>query len=464
MAASRRRARGQEPADRGVELLAAGAPAEATLDRQHARAVQVRRVRVPGEGAVLEVALDVRRGMLRAMLSVTEATARVLELVPRLAAEDVELAAADGRVLAAAIDAGRDLPAVATSAMDGFAARAAELPARLPVVRSIGAGVVGAHIGALAAGGAARIMTGAPLPAGADTVVMFEDARGDDGRSIELPASPVGANVRPIGEDLGRGERAVEAGARIGWRELGLLAALGCARVRVARRPVVAIIATGDELVDIATPPAPGQVVDSSAYVLAAQIAAAGGVSRYLGIARDRREDVAAMIAQALTADVVVTTGGVSVGDHDHVKPALASLGVELDFWKVAMKPGKPLAVGRHGAVPIFALPGNPVSSAVAFELFVRPALLAMQGAAATARPRAPVVLPDGYRKPPGRAHYLRARLRRAGERLIAELHPKQGSAILSSLVCVDALVEVAAEQGVIEAGGTTPALLLAAV
>ncbi len=397
------------------------------------------------------------------MLSVSEATVRVLGLVPRLPEELVELAAADGRVLARTIDAGRALPAVATSAMDGFAARAAELPATLPVARSIAAG---AEAGALAPGTAARIMTGAPLPAGADTVVIFEDARSEEragGAVVELPVSPVGANVRAVGEDIAIGERAVAAGIRLGWGELGLLAALGHARVAVARRPVVAIIATGDELVDIAAAPGPGQIVDSSAYMLAAQITRAGGVPRYLGVARDRQDAVVAMVEQALGADVVLTTGGVSVGDHDHVRGALTALGVALDFWKVAMKPGKPLAVGMRGAVPIFALPGNPVSSAVAFELFVRPALLAMQGAAVTARPRAPVVLPAGYHKPPGRAHYLRARLRRDGERLIAELHARQGSAMLSSLLGLDALVEIPAALGTIEPGATTSALLLEA-
>ena len=395
------------------------------------------------------------------MLSVSEATARVLELVPRLPIEEVELAAADGRVLARALDAGRSLPAVATSAMDGFAARAAELPATLPVARSIAAGGLA---GELAPGVVARIMTGAPVPLGADTVVILEDSQASaDGAAVTLPASAPGANLRAIGDDVAAGERALDAGLRLSWGELGLLAALGHARVPVARRPVVAIIATGDELVDVGTAPGPGQIVDSSAYMLAAQIAAAGGTARYLGVARDSQAAVEAMIARAISADVVLTTGGVSVGDHDHVKPALAALGVKLDFWKVAMKPGKPLAVGLHGAVPIFALPGNPVSSAVAFELFVRPALLRMQGATVTARPRAPVVLPGGYRKPPGRAHYLRARLRRDGERLIAALHPKQGSAILSSLVGLGALVEIPAELGVIAPGGTTDAILLEA-
>jgi molybdopterin molybdotransferase len=399
--------------------------------------------------------------MVGTMLSVTEATARVLELVPRLPAEHVDLAGADGRILAAAITATRALPAVSTSAMDGFAVRAADLPGTLPVAGSIAAGTDAPE---LAAGTAARVMTGAPLPAGADTVVIFEDSRDvDDGARVELPASPAGANVRAIGEDVAPGDRAIEPGVRLCWGELGLLAALGHARLPVSRRPVVAIIATGDELVDIGTAPRPGQIVDSSAYMLSAQITAAGGIPHYLGVARDRLDAVAGMITKAVTADVVLTTGGVSMGDHDHVRAALTSLGVRLDFWKVAMKPGKPLAVGLHGAVPIFALPGNPVSSAVAFELFVRPALLAMQGASQLARPRAPVVLPEGYRKQPGRAHYLRARLRRDRDRLIADLHPKQGSAMLSSLIELHALVEIPADLAVLEPGATADAILLVA-
>lgn len=395
------------------------------------------------------------------MLPVSEAAARILALVPPLADELVELAAADGRILAAAVTSGRDLPALATSAMDGFAARAADLPATLPVARAVAAGdPPGEH----AAGTATRIMTGAPVPAGADTVIIFEDTRdGGDGRVV-LPASERGANIRAVGEDVARGEPALAAGVRLGWGELGLAAALGCARVPVVRQPVVALVATGDELVDVGTVPGPGQIVDSSAYMLAAQIRAAGGVPRYLGVARDRPEAVTAMVEEALAADVVLTVGGVSVGDHDHVRPALARAGVDLEFWKVAMKPGKPLAVGRRGATVVFALPGNPVSSAVAFELFVRPALLTMQRAAVVARPWVPVLLPDGYRKPAGRAHYLRAAVRRDGERLVASLHPKQGSAMLSSLVGLDALVEVEAATTTIAPGGTTRALLLQAV
>jgi molybdopterin molybdotransferase len=394
------------------------------------------------------------------MLSVAEAAARTRALVRRLPAEEVALDDAAGRILAVDVVASRSLPGVDNSAMDGFAARAAELPATLPVVAHIAAGHMPAP---LPPGSAARIMTGAPMPEGADCVVMFEDARAT-GETVELPATREGANVRHMGEDIAAGERALDAGMRLGWGEIGLAAALGVTRVQVTRRPVVAIVATGDELVDIATAPAPGQVVDSSAHALSAHIAELGALPKYLGIARDNPDEVRAMIERALVCDVVLTTGGVSAGDHDHVRDALTAAGVTLDFWKVAMKPGKPLAAGRAGMVPVFALPGNPVSSLVAFELFVRPALLTMLGRNVVDRPRAPVVLPDGYQKPKGRAHYVRAWVVRDGARLVAALHPRQGSHMLTSVVGIDALVEIEAGGGDIEPGGTAPAILLRAV
>jgi len=255
----------------------------------------------------------------------------------------------------------------------------------------------------------------------------------------------------------------ISAGVRLGAGELAMLAALGVALPEVARRPRVAVIATGDELVGVDELPGPGQIVDSNAYALSAQIRDAGGDPVYLGIARDDRAAVAALIARALSHDVVVTTGGVSAGDRDFVRDALADAGVVLDFWKVAMKPGKPLAFGLAGPVPVFGLPGNPVSAQVSFELFVRPALLTMQRAASPLRPRAPAVLPHGYKKPPGRAHYLRARLVRDGERLVAVLGTKQGSGMMSSMIGVTALVEIAEDLGEIPPGETAPALLLGA-
>jgi molybdopterin molybdotransferase len=236
------------------------------------------------------------------------------------------------------------------------------------------------------------------------------------------------------------------------------------ARVPVARAPRVALIATGDELVGVETEPGSGQLVDSSMHALGALVREAGGRAERLGIARDEPAAIQKLLEAAAACDAVITTGGVSVGDRDHVRGALAAAGVSLELWKVAMKPGKPFSFGMRGETPVFGLPGNPVSTVVAFELFLRPALLAMQGASALERPRAPVLLPCGYRKPAGRAHYLRARVVRTSEGLLARPHAKQGSAMLSSLVGTNALIELAAELTEVPPGGTATAILLEAM
>lgn len=385
----------------------------------------------------------------------------VLERVPRLGAEAIALDDACGRVLAADVIAARALPGFDNSAMDGYAARSAELPGTLPVAGVVAAGAPRAR--PVPPGAAVRIFTGAPLPAELDAVVIQEDARAEGDR-VTLPAAPPGDHVRRAGEDLAIGARALAAGTRLQPWDLGVLAALGVARVPVARAPRVALIATGDELVGVETAPGPGQLVDSSMHALGALVREAGGRADRLGIARDDPAEIRRMIEEAATYDAVITTGGVSVGDRDHVHAALAEAGVALELWKVAMKPGKPFSFGLRGRTPVFGLPGNPVSTVVGFELFLRPALLAMQGAAALERPRAPVRLPGGYRKPAGRAHYLRARVERAGEGLIAHPHPKQGSAMLSSLIGANALVELAAELTEVPPGGAAPAILLEAV
>jgi molybdopterin molybdotransferase len=395
------------------------------------------------------------------MLSVEEASRTVAERLARLPIERVPLHDARSRILAENIVAARNLPSFDNSAMDGFAVRSAELPATLPVVAKVGAGQV--LTDAIPERVAIRIMTGAAIPPGLDTVVIQEDAA-IEGSNVTLPASPVGDNIRRAGEDIAAGDIAVRGGERLNAAELGLLAALGCAEVPVARAPRVAIIATGDELISVGDQPGKGQVVDSSAHTLAALIPGCGGIANFIGIAKDDPITMAALIASAMDHDVVITTGGVSVGDRDHVRAALKSAGVELELWKVAMKPGKPFSFGMNGNVAVFGLPGNPVSTFVAFELFVRPALLAMQGAAATTRPRAPVNLIRGYRKQAGRTHYIRAKVVRNGEHLIAHPHPKQGSAILSSLVGCNALVELPADQSEILPNSIVQAILLDAV
>jgi len=399
------------------------------------------------------------------VLSVAEATRTVIERVPRLAIETIALDAALGRVLAIDIVAERALPGFDNSAMDGYAVRSADLPGTLPVVGVVAAGAPLEY--AIADKTAVRIFTGAPLPPELDTVVIQEDAT-VEGDQVTLPESPPGENVRRTGEDIAVGDTVITKGTRLAAWELGVLAGLGIAEVPVSRIPRVALIATGDELVDVATKPGPGQLVDSSAHALVALISEAGGVAHRVGIARDDVSALAGLISAALGYDVVITTGGVSVGDRDHVRAALAETGVELELYKVAMKPGKPFSFGMRpretGGTPVFGLPGNPVSTVVAFELFIRPALLAMQGATKIERPRVPVQLVRGYRKQAGRAHYLRATVARNGEHLIAHAHPKQGSAMLSSLVGCNALVELAADDTEIPPGSIAPALLLEAV
>lgn len=392
------------------------------------------------------------------MQSVEAAAKAVAARIERLSGERVPLRDARSRVLADDIHAARALPIFDNSAMDGYAARSAELPATLPVVGMVAAGQVMAE--PVPPGVAIRILTGAPMPAGLDTVVIQEDAK-VDGHNVTLPASPVGDNLRRAGEDIAPGELAVAGGTRLFAGELGLLAALGLVEVSVVKQPRVALITTGDELVDHATTPLPGQIVDSSAHMLGSMVRAAGGQPSYFGIAKDDPISLAAMIASAFDHDAIITTGGVSVGDRDHVRTALTAAGVELELWKVAMKPGKPFSFGMNGRVPVFGLPGNPVSSYVVFELFVRPALLAMGGAKITQRPRVPVQLVRGYRKQAGRAHYIRAKVVRNGEHLIAHPHPKQGSAMLTSLIGCNALVELPAEQTEIQPNSVAQAILL---
>jgi molybdopterin molybdotransferase len=395
------------------------------------------------------------------MQSVEEAAKAVAQKIEKLATERIALQQAGGRVLADDVRAARALPIFDNSAMDGYAARSAELPATLPVVGQVAAGQVMAET--VPPGVAIRILTGAPMPAGLDTVVIQEDAK-VDGTQVALPASPVGENLRRAGEDIAAGEVAVTGGTRLGAGELALLAGLGLVELSVRKAPRVALITTGDELVDVTTQPLPGQIVDSSSHMLGALVHSAGGVASYFGISKDDPLAMAALIASAMDHDVVITTGGVSVGDRDYVRSALKTAGVELELWKVAMKPGKPFSFGMTGKVPVFGLPGNPVSTFVAYELFVRPALLAMQGLAVTARARAPVHLVRGYRKQAGRAHYIRAKVVRNGEHLIAHPHAKQGSGMLTSLIGCNALVELDADATEIPPNSIVPALLLEAV
>lgn len=347
------------------------------------------------------------------LLPEEEARSQILALCAPLPTEWLPLDDALGRVLAEDVTAQRTLPPWDNSAMDGYAVRSADLvgplPVRLDVGETIYAGAVGHQ--ALASGGCARIMTGAPLPAGADAVVMRERTRpvvqsGVDQVDV-LEAVAPGQFVRPRGEDAREGQLLLARGTPLGIPELGLLWAQGRQAVPVSRAPRVAILSTGDELCHADEPPN-GRIVDTNAPSLALAVRRAGGIPTQLGIARDTRDAVLTALSRLDGFDVVLTSAGVSVGERDYVKEVLAELGVEQHFWRVAIKPGKPLVVGRRGATLFFGLPGNPTSSLVTFELFVRPALRKLLGHAQVGPGRVAGRLDGKLAKPPGLAHFVR--------------------------------------------------------
>lgn len=389
------------------------------------------------------------------MLSVEDALARVLSAFHALEPEHVPILETLGRVLAEDVYADMDIPPHANSAMDGYAVRAedttgasADHPTRLRVIENLAAGYVTDT--SVEPGTAIRIMTGAPLPSGADAVIRFERTE-QVGETVSLFVSvSLGANVRYAGEDVRSGALILKRGTRIRPPEVGMLAALGQREVSVIRRPRVAILATGDELVDINEAPGPGQIRNSNGYSNAAQVLQCGGVPMLMGIARDREEDLTAKIRAALEqgADLLLTSGGVSVGDFDVVKKVLAAEG-EITFWRVRMKPGKPLAFGliqaevngKTRTMPVLGMPGNPVSVMVSFEIFARPAILTMLGVTDLASPTVEAVLADEIRSKDDRRHYVRVHIERREDATPGEpayralLAGEQGSGILTSMV-----------------------------
>jgi molybdopterin molybdotransferase len=406
---------------------------------------------------------------MRQGIEVEEARRLVLDGVTPLPAETVATADALGRVLAAPVASSRTLPPADCSAMDGWAVRADDLaaaaagaPRRLRIAFEVPAG--GRAPRALGPGETARIFTGAALPPGADSIVMQEDAAAEDGAVAFTAAPAQGEHVRPAGEDVRAGEEVLAAGTRLGPAQLGVLASLGRSVVRVHRRPRLALLSGGDELIEPDEDPSGGRIVASNAYSLAAQCAEAGALATNLGIARDTREELERGLAAGLGADVLVSSAGVSVGDHDHVRPALAKLGCRLEFWGVRMKPGYPLVFGRFedGRGPrVFGLPGNPVSAMVTFELFVRPLLLRLAGRRVLARPVVRAVLGETLRKKPGRAHYVRVTLARAGGRTLATSTGNQSSGVLRSMALAQGLLVFPAAATELTAGAEAEVLVL---
>ncbi len=385
------------------------------------------------------------------LMRIEEGLALVAERVPAVAeCERVALHAADGRVLAGDLAAPIDLPAFDNSAVDGYAvAHAALVPGGetiLPVAGRIAAGHGAGH--AAARGAAVRIFTGAPMPSGCDTVFMQEDVRLlDDGR-VGLPAGlKVGANARPKGEDIARGAPALPAGRRLDPRDVALLGALGVAEVEVRRRPRVAVFSTGDEILEPGAALAPASLYDSNRFSLMAMLRRAGCEVTDLGILKDEIGETAARILDAARDhDLVVTSGGVSTGEEDHVRAALARHG-SLVFWRLAIKPGRPVAMGVIEGTPFVGLPGNPVAVFVTWAHVLRPLVMKLAGAAAVPIPAQTVVADFAYRKKPGRREYVRVSLERRDGRPVAVKYPVDGAGVVTSLTRTDGLVELSEER-----------------
>ncbi|HEX9023035.1 MAG TPA: gephyrin-like molybdotransferase Glp [Geobacteraceae bacterium] len=391
------------------------------------------------------------------MLSFQQARQTILENTPSLGAELVSLADAGGRVLAEHACAPWDMPLWDNSAMDGYAVRAADCaqpPCRLTVTGYIPAGGRAEGV-ALDPGCAIRIMTGAPLPAGADAVVPVEETEETSGEQVTIGAAVNGRqHIRFRGEDVLAGERVIAAGTVIRPPEVSMLASFGRALVPVYRRPVVAVLSTGDELIEVGRTPGPGEIVNSNTLALAAAVREAGAIPRIIGIARDNRESHREKLAEGLLADAFVTSAGVSAGDRDLVRIVLEELGVKQIFWKVGIKPGKPTAFGLKDGIPVFSLPGNPVSSLITFEEFVRPALLRMMGHQRVFRPTFRAVLREDIRnRESSRTVFLRIRLERDGERYYASTAGKQQTGFLKTMVNAAAIAVVPPGRGSLAAG-----------
>ncbi|MGH7624498.1 MAG: molybdopterin molybdotransferase MoeA [Gemmatimonadaceae bacterium] len=405
------------------------------------------------------------------MLGVAEASARILAGIEPLGVERVALLDAAGRVLATPVTSPLTLPAWDNSAMDGYAVRAADIenaseraPVSLRVLESVQAGEFPSR--PIAAGTAIRIMTGAPVPEGADSVVRVEDTNGATDVVVITSARDVRRNIRPRGEDIEAGVVVLDRGTPLGAAQIGVLASVGAASVDVYRRPRVAFMSSGDEIVDLDRfheALAGRKIVTSNSYTLHTLIRAAGGEPLNLGIARDDPADLRERMQRAMGCDLLITSAGMSAGEYDYVRTVLAELGVTLDVWKVRMRPGAPLGFGRLHGMPWIGLPGNPVSTMVTFELFVQPVLRRMQGHTRLFRRPVAVTLEEPVKIGAKLTHFLRAivTVREDGS-LGARLTGPQGSGILTSMSLANALLVVPEDRPQVAAGETLHALLLA--
>ncbi len=401
------------------------------------------------------------------MISVEEAITRMLAEIKVLEATRVPLSETAGMILSEDIVAQENIPPFDNSAMDGFALQSRDSrqrngqPARLRVTGGVAAGYVAKQ--SVEEGTAMRIMTGAPVPPGADSVIQIELTRnaGPDSDWVEiLQEVAEGNNIRLAGDDMRRGQTVITQGTEIGPWEIGVLATLGVAAVPVIRQARVAILGTGDEIIDIDQPLQLGKIRNSNSYLLEAAVRSAGAKAYRLGVARDTADSLREKFAEAANYDLILTSGGVSVGDFDLVKDIMAEQG-QVDFWRINMRPGKPVAFGQIGGVPLLGLPGNPVSSAVTFQLFGRPILRKLQGQRRLFKPQIEVELVDGIAEKVMRRHYVRAWVEWRDDHFVARTTGNQGSHVMTSLLHANALV-IVPEGGIeIRPGDRVKALML---
>lgn len=400
------------------------------------------------------------------MISVEKALKTILVNFQPLGLEKINIMEARERVIGEDIFSARNIPSADNSAMDGYAVRYADTkgatknnPLQLKIIEDIPAGKFPRK--KIKTGETARIMTGAVIPEGADAVIRQEDTL-KDGKIVTLYSSvQKRENIRFAGEDVKRGELVVKKKSALRPAHIGMLAALGKAVISVYQKPRVAIMSTGDELVDIKINPGPGKIVNSNSYSLAAQVLECGAIPIVLGIAKDKKADLQEKFKTALDADVIVSSGGVSVGDFDFVKNVMGEIGNAMRFWQVAMRPGKPLAFGAIEGVPLFGLPGNPVSAMVSFEQFVRPSLLKMLGHKKIFRQTIKAICAEEFEKKSGFRHFIRAIVKKEKDKYIAATTGDQGSGILKSMVTANGLIVMGENETRIKKGSLVTVQLL---
>jgi molybdopterin molybdotransferase len=400
------------------------------------------------------------------MITVDEALNKILSNIYPLGVEKVSSLDALGRVIAEDIYANRDIPPLDNSAMDGYAVRFEDVqkaspnnPIRLEVIEDLPAGFISKK--KVEGGKAIRIMTGAPIPKGADAVIPVEVTKKEDGSVLMLKAAAMGENIRKSGEDVKKGDRVISRGDTIRPAEVGMLASVGRSFVSVYQRPLVAILCTGDELVDVDGELDEVKIISSNSYTLAAQVKDCGAIPIQLGIAKDRKEEIEERLRQGTRADVLISSAGVSVGDYDFIKDVMKNLGMEMIFWKVAMRPGQPLAFGTIVGKPVFGLPGNPVSSMISFEQFVRPSLLKMMGHRQLFRPVIEAILKEEIKKIVGRRYFIRGSVSFEKCEYFVTTTGEQGSGILRSMVKANGLIVIPEDQEIVRAGEKVKVQLL---